>query len=102
MIFGGEIRLECLLPRPMPDIISIITQLERQRNAINTALQSLREISGHETGPKKVGRSKGSKKHVGMSTEGRKRQIEAMRGYWAAKRAIAKKSPTKKSTKNAA
>lgn len=85
----------------MPDITSIITQLERQRTAIDNALAALRDLSGQgqSTGLKNAGRSKGNKNRVGMSAEGRQRQIEAMRRYWAAKKTGGKKSATRKPVK---
>lgn len=85
----------------MTDIASIITQLEQQRTSIERALAALREISGSGATSagaptvKRRGRPPGSK----VSAEGRERQIEAMRAYWAAKKAGGKKTATKKATK---
>jgi hypothetical protein len=64
------------------DISGIISQLERQRTAIDRALQALRDIEGTgEPAPKKRGRKRR------MSAEGRARIGEATRKRWAAKRA---------------
>ncbi len=68
----------------MSDIENIITELERQRAAIDNALEALRGIT-RQTTSKRPGRPKGSKRV--KSADGRQRQIEAMRRYWAAKRA---------------
>jgi hypothetical protein len=65
----------------MSDIDSIIQQLERQKTAIDQALQALRGMSGAA-----IGTARGTKR-TGVSPEGRQRQIEAMRRYWAKKRA---------------
>lgn len=77
----------------MIDIASIIEQLERQRASIETAIDALQSAAGQaiKKGP---GRPKGSKKTA--SNDGRQRQIEAMRRYWAEKRAGSKKTAAKK------
>ena len=85
------------------DIQNIIDQLEQQKSAIDNAIAALRGVSGMPTvaarGP---GRPKGSTsaatKQAGIS-EGRQRQIEAMRRYWAQKKAAAKKAPGKATRK---
>ncbi len=83
----------------MSDIDSIITQLERRRASIETALEALRGLSGDIAIKRGPGRPQGSgQKRTGMSSEGRKRQAEAMRAYWAARKAGAKK-PAKKAAK---
>ncbi len=74
---------------------SIIGQLEKQREAIDNALLSLRGIQG--TPAKKRGRPTGSKngirKHAPaapkkrLSAEGRARIIEATKKRWALERA---------------
>ena len=81
----------------MSDIASVIAHLLQQRSAIDNALEALRGI-GEGTPAKKRGRPKGAKatKKGAMSAEGRQRQIEAMRRYWAAKKAGAKKAAKKK------
>jgi len=79
------------------ELNNIVAQLEKQRAAIDNALAALRGISGQETTTTKTrGRPKGSKQKRVVSDEGRQRQIEAMRRYWAAKKAAAKKTATKK------
>src|SRR5712692_6381177 len=71
----------------MNDVESVISQLERQRSAIDRAIFALWEISGSPaTGPDGHGftRSKRKKRH--LSQEGRRRIIEATKRRWAAKR----------------
>jgi hypothetical protein len=73
------------------EIDNIISQLERQRTAIDNAIEALRGVSGaSRPAAKRPGRSKGKKRS--MSPEGRQRQIEAMRKYWAEKKAGGKAS----------
>jgi hypothetical protein len=78
---------------------SIITQLEHQRAAIESAIAALRQVGGQgAVTSKRLGRPPGTKnaaKKRTISGEGRQRQIEAMRKYWAAKKA-GKKYPSKK------
>ncbi|MCW5983561.1 MAG: hypothetical protein KIT09_36055 [Bryobacteraceae bacterium] len=74
----------------MDGIDSIIGSLEERRTAIERAIASLRGIGGGQV-TKRRGRPPGVKKST-VSSEGRQRQIEAMRRYWAAKKAGAKKS----------
>jgi len=77
----------------------IITQLERQRAAIDRALAALRDIDGAgatpsapksaaeapaDTSPRKPARRK-----VRFTPDGRRRLAEAMRRRWAAKRTAA-------------
>jgi hypothetical protein len=69
---------------------NIIQRLIQQRTAIENAIAALREVSGDQT-KKRRGRPRGAKKR-NITPEGRQRQIEAMRRYWAAKRAAARKS----------
>ena len=83
----------------MSDIQNIITELERQRAAIDNALEALRGVTG-QTAVARRGRPKGTKRST--SVDGRQRQIEAMRAYWAAKKAGGKKVTTKKATKKRA
>jgi hypothetical protein len=82
----------------MTDIANIITLLEQKRTAINSAIEALGIVRG-QPAVKKRGRPKGSKDR--SSVEGRQRQAEAMRVYWAAKKAGKKgpKKATKKATK---
>lgn len=83
----------------MNEIESIIERLEQQRAAIDNALTALREVGGTEP-EKRRGRPTGSgkarKKTRHISPEGRQRQIEAMRKYWAKKKAGAAKRTSKK------
>lgn len=97
----------------MADAINeIIDSLERQRAAIDNALEALRGVQGsvQQTGgagtqaTTSAGRGRGAaKRKGGMTPEGRKRLAEAMRRRWAAKRAgsqvkkaAAKRGPRKK------
>ena len=79
---------------------SIIADLERQRASIDNALKALRGITDEPIATKR-GRPKGTNKAKkrAMSTEGRQRQIEAMRKYWAVKKAAAKKASKKRAAK---
>ena len=74
----------------MNGIAGIIADLEKQRTSIDNAIAALREIGGAGTVMKKRrGRPPGSgkaKKRT-MTSEGRERQREAMRRYWAEKKA---------------
>ena len=72
---------------------SIIAQLERQNAVIGRALAALREVDGgaisHEAA------SSPATRKGGMTPEGRKRLIEALKRRWAARRAAAtKEAPT--------
>ena len=95
------------LSHSMTDLSNIITQLEQQRTAIDSALAALRNIGGQAPAPvptpaRGPGRPKGSgaKKAAApaesqpkatrkrrLSAEGRKRIIEAAKRRWAMKRA---------------
>jgi hypothetical protein len=84
----------------MDDLSGIIADLEQQRDAIDRALAALREIGGEQP-LKRRGRSprqSGATKAPYAATDGRQRQIEAMRRYWAAKKALGK-AVAKKATK---
>jgi hypothetical protein len=78
----------------MPDISSIIADLERQKSAIDNALAALRGIGG-QPAAKKRGRPKCTKDRG--SVDGRQRQADSMRKYWAARKALSKR--TKKAAK---
>jgi hypothetical protein len=80
----------------MTDIASIISQLERQRSAIGNAIEALRGVSGQPAAKRRGRPPKGKK--GSMSAEGRQRQIEAMRRYWAARKRGGMKA-TKKAIK---
>lgn len=81
----------------MNDLQSIISQLEQQKAAIDKALAALREVSG-ETMARGPWKPKGTSKKA-ASGDGRQRQIEAMRAYWATKKAGTKKVAAKKVAK---
>jgi hypothetical protein len=85
------------------DIQSVITQLEQQKAAIDTAIAALRGLDSQPAVPARgPGRPKGSvtRKQAADVSEGRQRQIEAMRQYWAKRRAGKKKAaPAKASRK---
>ena len=79
----------------MSEIDNIITRLEQQRTAIETAIAALRDIGGEGTATKKRRgrpRNSGKAKKRTITSEGRERQKEAMRRYWAKKKAAARKS----------
>jgi hypothetical protein len=80
----------------MTEIQNIIIQLERQKAAFESAIAALRGL-GHPDAPVKgPGRPKGRVTTKAGITAGRQRQIEAMRQYWAAKKAAGKKAAGKK------
>jgi len=64
----------------MSEIDSIIAHLEQCQKALDTAIAALRGNDGRGPSSSSPGDQSGL-------TEGRKRQIEAMRRYWAEKRA---------------
>lgn len=92
----------------MNNLEDIISQLEREKVAIENALAALRGISGtggyasvtQPTGQKRRGRPPknpnavpvASRKQSGITAEGRRRLAESMRKRWAAKRAAEKKA----------
>jgi hypothetical protein len=65
---------------------SIITQLEQQKAAIDKALAALHGLDGAI--PAHAGAS-AARKHHGMSPEGKRRLVAALKRRWAAKRAAA-------------
>ena len=77
----------------LTDIQSIIAKLEQEKTGIETAIAALRGLGGQATDVKRgPGRPKATTaKKSADASEGRQRQIEAMRRYWAARRAAAKK-----------
>jgi hypothetical protein len=89
------------------DLSSIIADLEQHRDAIDRALDALREIGGEQPLKRRSRppQQSGGTKTADAARDGRQRQIEAMRRYWAAKKAggvaVAKKA-TKKSGLTAA
>ncbi len=72
----------------MNDLDGIISNLERQREAIDKALEALREVSGTAPAPatKRATKKRAAKKRGGLTAEGRARLSENMRKRWAAKR----------------
>ncbi len=81
---------------------SIVGMLIVERDKLNRAIQALGgEVSGGSAPTKPVGRPAKTvapmapAKTGGMTAEGRARQIEAMKKYWAAKKAAAKKTGKK-------
>ena len=71
----------------MNDVENVISQLERQRSAIDRAISALREITGSPaTGPDGHGILHRTTKKRHLSREGRRRIIEAAKRRWAAKR----------------
>lgn len=86
----------------------IIATLEKQKQAIETALSALREVDGTASAPaqtpvKRTYTRRAVKKSGGISEAGRKRLADAMKKRWAAKRAATavkkqarKKAPAKK------
>lgn len=84
----------------MNDIAKMVSQLERQKTAIEKAILALREGSGlgiEESKTTRAGRSKTVKVKRHLSPEGRKRIAEAARRRWAAKR-VAEKNTAKESS----
>jgi hypothetical protein len=83
----------------MNEIANIINQLERQKAAIEQALEALRDVgeTGSITPEKSVGKAAPARKG-GMTPEGRRRLALAMKRRWAAKRtgAQAKKATAKR------
>ena len=72
----------------MNNVENVISELERQRSAIDRALSALREVAGKSplvqvTTPSSNGQPR--KRH--LSPEGRRRIIEATKRRWAEKRA---------------
>lgn len=89
----------------MSEIDNIITSLERQKAAIDTAIAALREIGGTEPKTRRgrpPGGTKARKRTRNISPEGRQRQIEAMRRYWAQRKAGGKTAARKTSGKKRA
>lgn len=81
LIYSKEVNLAS-------DLTSIITQLEKQRAAIDNALAALREIGGATGAPapaKRRGRPPGRKEVI--SDDAVNRRSEGQRRRWAAKKA---------------
>ena len=74
----------------MRDLQRIISELEQQKEAIQRALDALREVAGQGQTETTGGRRRGrppAKKQSRMTDEGRQRLRESMKQRWAAKRA---------------
>jgi hypothetical protein len=81
--------LEDLKGESVNDIEAVISQLERQRQAIDNALAALRDISGISGGASRTAGQSGPgapRKRV-LTPAGRRRIAEAARRRWAEKRA---------------
>lgn len=88
----------------MNDVDSIISQLEKQRDAIDRALAALREVDGGSAPVKRRGRPPAQKKATSkrvLSPEGRARISEAAKRRWAdlKKSQTTARGPAKKATK---
>jgi hypothetical protein len=72
----------------MNELDSIIANLERQRDAIDKALEALHGVSGSAPASSAPATKKraATKKRGGLTEEGRRRLSENMRKRWAAKR----------------
>jgi hypothetical protein len=68
-------------------LTGIITQLERQRAGIERALAALREVEGAATSDETS--SAPATRKGGMTPEGKKRLIKALKKRWAARKAAA-------------
>jgi hypothetical protein len=69
------------------NVENAISQLEKQRSAIDRALSALREVTGSasaRTDGNVIPQGKRKKRH--LSPEGRRRIIEAIKRRWAAQR----------------
>jgi hypothetical protein len=90
------------------DVTSILSELERQKAAIERAIEALQEVSA--AGGRSAGRRQAGAKKRRLSPEGRRRIAEAARRRWAALKAEkesqalnpAKKPAKKKAGKKAA
>jgi len=73
------------------DVQNVISQLEKQRSAIDRALSALREVNGSPTTGADGHRITQKKRH--LSPEGRRRIIAATKRRWAAKRRVQAGAP---------
>jgi hypothetical protein len=85
------------------DINRIISELERQRVAIERAISALRDVStpiatAQAPASAKKRTAAPAKKKRQLSPEGRQRIIDATKRRWAAKRAEGQKTAAKKSS----
>src|SRR5436309_6298731 len=77
----------------MAGLNGIITDLERQKKAIDNALAELRGLEGAAPPEPTSSESQGSvKRKGGMTPEGKERLRAALRRRWAAKKRVAKKA----------
>lgn len=72
---------------------SIITQLERQKAAIEKALAALHSLDGSL--PEQAAAPAPAKRKGGMTPEGKQRLIAALKKRWAAKKRAAAAAPAK-------
>jgi hypothetical protein len=80
-------------------LASIIAQLERQKTAIERALAALRDVDGRPADEPNVNTP--ATRKGGMTPEGKKRLIKALRKRWAAKKAAEQGSAGDASRKEA-
>ena len=80
----------------MDGLSSVIEQLERQRAGIDQALAALREVKGIAA-PDAITESAPAVRKGGMTPEGKKRLIKALKKRWAAKRAAAESAAASES-----
>ena len=71
-------------------LTSIIAQLERQKAGIERALAALREAEGAATSDEAA--SAAATRKGGMTPEGKKRLIKALKKRWAARKAAAQEA----------
>jgi hypothetical protein len=84
----------------MDGLASIIAQLERQRTGIDQALAALREVEGIAPEAGGIDSVGAPARKGGMTPEGKKRLIKALKKRWAAKRAAAESAPDSESPTN--
>lgn len=91
----GEYIQFCSEGESLTDVQRIISDLERQRNAIDRAIAALREITPSAAPAKRAAGPPAPAKRQ-MSPEGRQRIVDALKKRWAAKRAAESGSAAKK------
>lgn len=74
----------------------VISQLQKQKSAIERAIAALQDVSEEPESPKKQAPANARRKRT-LSAEARKRIAEAQRQRWAAAKKAASKSAGKKS-----
>ena len=76
----------------LSDVTRIISELERQRNAIELAISALQGLEGRKSTPRTASQpATPTPKKRQLSPEGRKRIVEATKKRWAAQRAALKR-----------